>query len=208
MEATWDDKYTGFTPDVPGGAHRCRLVRDRRYRAGTTGGLSRQAFRRTVASFHQFLAQIHPPPEPLACRWANKSVVCGAVYIASVAASALAYGSAVASIVFVAMFTWAAVGSVLFPVDHHETQVQADTSPTTRIEADAYCMGGRRRVPCRGKTHRRYGRRRGSRGYLKKQLKKEKDRSEKKQERRRKRKSEVGLASVRGGAGPDEVCIV
>lgn len=203
MDVTWDDRYTGFTPGVPGGSRRCRLVRDRRYRAATTGGLSRQAFRRTVVSVHQFLAQIHPPPEPPACRWTKKSAVCGAVYITSAMASALAYGSATAFIVFLAMVTWAAVGSVLFPVGHH---VQADTSPTIRIEADTYCMGGRRRVPCRGKTHRRYGRRRGSSGYIKKQLEKERDRSEK-QERRRQRGSGVGLASVRGGAGPNEVCI-
>lgn len=207
MEATWDARYTGFTPGVPSGSCRCRLVRNRRYRAGTTGGLSRQAFRRTVASVHQFLAQIHPPSEPPACRWSNKSVVCGAVYIASVTASALAYGSAVASTVFVAMSTWAAVGSFLFPAGRHETHAQA-VGVDTRLLADPYCMGGRRRLPCRGKAHRRYGRRRGSSGYLKKQLRREKDKSDEKQERARQRKSGVGLATVRGGAGPDEVCIV
>lgn len=187
------------------------LVRDRRYCAGTTGGLSRQAFRRTVASVHQFLAQIHPPLEPPAYRWTNKSAVCGAVYITSAVASALGYGLAVAFTVFVAMSTWAAVGSFLLPAGHHETHAQSvsvDTIPATRIEADSYCMGGRRRVPCRGKTHRRYGRRRGSSGYLKKQLKKDKDKSEKKQETRRQRGSGVGIASVRGGAGPDEVRII
>ena len=208
VDVTWDDMYTGFTPGVPGGSHRCRLVRYRRYRAGTSGGLSRQAFRRAVASVHQFLTHIHPPPEPPTCRWTNKSVVCGAVYMASAVASALAYGSVTASIFFVAMVTWAAVGSVLFPVGHRETHAQAvgvGTPSTTRIGPDTYCAGGRRRVPCRGKTHRRYGRRMGSSGYLKKQLKKEKDRSDKKQERRRQRRSGVGLASVRGGAGPNEV---
>lgn len=61
-----------------------------------------------------------------------------------------------------------------------------------RYRADPYCMGGRRRAPSRSKTHRRYGRRRGNKGYLKKQLEKE----------RQQRKYDVALALVRGGMDP------
>lgn len=199
MDSAWDDRYTGFTPGLPEVGHRCRFVRDRRYRAGTTGGLSGQEYRRTVSSIQRFLAQ-HPPPEPP--RWVTtKSFVLGATYIASAVASGLAYGSVIASVVFVAMVTWAAVGSFLFPVDLTcDEAAGVVTPPAVRIEAVSYRMGGRRRVPRRSNTHRRHGRRMGSKGYLNKQLKKERDRSEKRQE--------GGLASVRGGAPPDKVCVL
>eukprot|EP00903_Cladosiphon_okamuranus_P009255 g8831.t1 len=113
VEAKQDDRYTGFTPGLPGESRRCRLIRGTRYRVGTSSGLSRQALRRTVASVRQLLARSHPPPEPPACRWTNKSVMLGAVYIKSVMASALSYGFAIAPTIFVSMFIWATVGSVL-----------------------------------------------------------------------------------------------
>ncbi|CAB1115870.1 unnamed protein product [Ectocarpus sp. CCAP 1310/34] len=105
--------YTGFAPGLPGESRRCRLIRGRRYRAGTSSGLSRQALRRTAASVRQILAMRHPPPEPPACRWTNKSVVLGAVYITSVMAPALSCGFAIAPIIFVSMLIWAAVGFFL-----------------------------------------------------------------------------------------------
>ncbi|CAN0561779.1 unnamed protein product, partial [Ectocarpus sp. 12 AP-2014] len=131
------DSYTNFTIRVPDESLRCRLVRSRRYRAGTPGGVSRQIFRRHLAALHQVLAEINPPPEPPVCRWTNKSVVFGAVYLAAAIASALAYGFATAFAVFVAMSIWAAVASLLFPVDHARAQaVGVDKSPITRLEAD------------------------------------------------------------------------
>lgn len=209
MDLPW---YTGFMICPPYEYCRCRVVRGRRYRTGTPGGLSRQSFRRTFAAVHRYLAEIDAPTEAPVCRWANKSFVSGAMYLASVmasvVASALAYGFATAFAVLVAMFTWAAVGSfVLFPVDHARPQVvDVDTRPTVRIEPDVYCMGGRRRVPCRGKTHRRYGRRRDNRGYLQKQEKKQQGTFGKQKSSEFAR----GLASVRGGddTAETEVCTV
>lgn len=191
------DSYTNFTIRVPDESLRCRLVRSRRYRAGTPGGVSRQIFRRHLTALHQVLAEINPSPEPPVCRWTNKSVVFGAVYLAAAIASALAYGFATAFAVFVATSIWAAVASLLFPADHARAQaVSVDEPPTTRLEADRYFMGGRRRVPCR-KTRRRHGRRRGNRGYLKKVSAYHAEPSS----------GRPGLWSVRGGADPPEVCI-
>eukprot|EP00903_Cladosiphon_okamuranus_P018863 g17350.t2 len=113
-------------------------------------------------------------------------------------AAALAYGFAVASILFVAMFTWATIGSFLFPVDLTRDQEVGVDTPS--IKADSNCISGRRRVPCRGKTHCRYGRRRGSKGYLEKQLKKTN-----RQGREQQRMYEEGLASIRGGVDPAQV---
>lgn len=192
------DSYTSFTVCVPDESLRCRLVRGRRYRAGTPGGVRRQIFRRHLVALHQVLAEINPPPEPPVCRWANKSVVFGAVYLAAAIASALAYGFATAFAVFVATSLWAAVASLLFPVDHARAQaVGVDKPPITRLEADRYFMGGRHRVPCR-KTRRRHGRRRGNRGYLKKVSAYHAEPSS----------GRPGLWSVRGGADPPEVCII
>lgn len=76
------------------------------------------------------------------------SVVFGAVYLAAAIDSTLAYGVAIAFAVFMATSIRADVASLLFPVDHALAQaVSVDGAPTTRLEADRYCMGGRRRVP-------------------------------------------------------------
>lgn len=190
--------YAGFKLRAPDESHGCRLIRHRRYRAGTTGRLSRGENRRTIAIVHQYFDQ-HSSPEPL--RWTDKSFVLGAAYIACVMASALAYGFVIASTILVAMLAWAVTGSFLYPVDH----ARVDDSPPTRrvcIEADTHHTGGRRRVPCRSKTHRRYGRRANNRGYLVKQLRKAAGTYEKRQI-----KSGTKLVSVRGGAGPEQVCI-
>lgn len=122
-------------------------------------------------------------------------------------ASALAYGFGIAFAVFVAMFIWVAAGSLLFPADHARAHaVGADIPPVARIRTDTYCMGERRRVPCRGKTHRRYGRRRDSKGYLETQQKRQ-QKTYDKQRSEHEGGLRMGLASVRGGDDTSEVCI-